>query len=88
MLLVYTEIALAKQFQWVPQHILIPMSKHIFAEKEEKYKYFSAELKFGKTTSKSKGDLFVCVEVLCPRQPNGIMSSVLSLPHHIFTGQA
>ena len=28
---------------------------------------------------------FVCVEVLQPSQPNGVMSS---LPNHTFTGQA
>ena len=32
--------------------------------------------------------LFVCVEVLRPRQPIGVMSSVVSLPNHTFTGQA
>ena len=32
--------------------------------------------------------LFVCVEVLQPRQPNGVMSSAASLPNHTFTGQA
>ena len=32
--------------------------------------------------------LFVCVEVLQPCQPNGVMSSVVSLPNHTFTGQA
>ena len=32
--------------------------------------------------------LFVCVEVLRPSQPNGVMSSAVSLPNHIFTGQA
>ena len=31
---------------------------------------------------------FVCVEVLRPSQPNGVMSSVVSLPNHMFTGQA
>ena len=31
---------------------------------------------------------FVCVEVLQPSQPNGAMSSVVSLPNHMFTGQA
>ena len=30
----------------------------------------------------------VCVEVLQPSQPNGVMSSVVSLPNHTFTGQA
>ena len=41
------------------------------------------------TTSPSeKGSLFVCVEVLRPSQPNGVMSSAVSLPNHTFTGQA
>ena len=32
--------------------------------------------------------LFVFVEVLRLSQPNGVMSSAVSLPNHIFTGQA
>ena len=32
--------------------------------------------------------LFVCVEVLRPSQPNGVMSSMASLPNPTFTGQA
>ena len=32
--------------------------------------------------------LFVYVEVLRPSQPNGVMSSAISLPNHTFTGQA
>ena len=32
--------------------------------------------------------LFVCVEVLRPNQPNGVMLSVVSLPNHTFTGHA
>ena len=32
-------------------------------------------------------DLFVCVEVLWPSQPSGVMSSAVSLPNHTFTGQ-
>ena len=31
---------------------------------------------------------FVCVEVLRPSQPNGVMSSAVSLPNHTFTWQA
>ena len=31
--------------------------------------------------------LFVCVEVLRPSQPNGVMLSAVSLPNHMFTGQ-
>ena len=33
-------------------------------------------------------NLFVCVEVLQPSQPNGVMWSTVSLPSHTFTGQA
>ena len=29
--------------------------------------------------------LFVCVEILRPSQPNGVMSSAVSLPNHTFT---
>ena len=32
--------------------------------------------------------MFVCVEVLRPSQPNGVLSSAVSLPNHTFTGQA
>ena len=32
------------------------------------------------------GSLFVCVEVLRPSQPNGVMSSAVNLPNHTFTG--
>ena len=31
---------------------------------------------------------FFGVEVLQPSQPNGVMSSAVSLPNHTFTGQA
>ena len=31
---------------------------------------------------------FFCVEVLRPSQPNGVISSAVSLPNHTFTGQA
>ena len=33
-------------------------------------------------------NILVCVEVLRPSQPNGVMSSTVSLPNHTFTGQA
>ena len=32
--------------------------------------------------------LFVCVEVLRPSQPNGVMLSAVGLPNHTFPGQA
>ena len=31
---------------------------------------------------------FVCVEILRPRKPNGVMSRAVSLPNHTFTRQA
>ena len=31
---------------------------------------------------------YICVQVLRPSQPNGVMSSAVSLPNHTFTGQA
>ena len=31
--------------------------------------------------------VFVCVEVLHPSQPSGVMLSAVSLPNHRFTGQ-
>ena len=36
----------------------------------------------------ASSELFVCVEVLRSSQPNGVMSSAVSLPNHTFTGQA
>ena len=32
--------------------------------------------------------IIVCVEVLWPSQPNGVISRAVSLPDHRFTGQA
>ena len=40
------------------------------------------------TVFNERVSLFVCVEVLRPSQPNGVMSSAVSLPNHTFTGQA
>ena len=37
---------------------------------------------------KSNGVMFVCVEVLRPSQPSGVMSSAVSLPNNTFTRQA
>ena len=33
----------------------------------------------------NQGYLFVCFAVLRPSQPNGVMSSMVSLPNHMFT---
>ena len=42
----------------------------------------------GQGRKRNRNDLFVCVEVLRPSQPNGVMSRAVSLPIHTFTGQA
>ena len=44
---------------------------------------------FFKFKTQSAGSIVnVCVEVLRPSQPKGVMSSAVSLPNHMFTGQA
>ena len=35
----------------------------------------------------NSANIWFCVEVLRPSQPNGVMSSAVSLPNHMFTGQ-
>ena len=45
------------------------------------------QIRLGSFASLS-GSLFVCVVVLQPSQPIGVMSSAVSLPNHTFTGQA
>ena len=51
-------------------------------KKKKKIKILSAAIVI------SALSLFVCVEVLQPSQPNGVMSRAVSLPNHTFTGQA
>ena len=41
---------------------------------------------FCENLSDKELEVFVCVEVLRPSQPNGVMSSVVDLPNHMFTG--
>ena len=55
-----------------------------------KYQLFSTEKNVlsGAMESYQYHYLFVCVEVLRPSQPSEIMSSVVRLPNHTFTGQA
>ena len=51
-----------------------------------------SDLQFGsklKTFKKAAmAAIIVCVEVLLPSQPNGVISSAVSLPNHSFTEQA
>ena len=52
-------------------------------------RYFWSGLPLRKEAKISdQGIYFVCVEVLQPSQPNGVISSAVSLPNHTFTGQA
>ena len=56
-----------------------------------KNRHFFTQERFNKSCQKTKqlaGKGFVCVEVLWPSQPNGVMSSAVSLPNHTFTGHA
>ena len=46
------------------------------------------EMQACKNSIKVSINLFICVEVLRPSQPNGVMSSAVSLPNHTFIGQA
>ena len=47
----------------------------------------SEELEFWLDRTTDYGlSCFVCVEVLKPSQPIGVMSSMVSLPNHTFTG--
>ena len=62
-----------------------------FEQKHEKYQNFYPNnlhflvIKFSVYLNRLV--LFVCVEVLRPSQPSGVMSSAVSLPNHMFTGQ-
>ena len=58
--------------------VLLLLVPHVF--------FFQAMLRDcgpSRTTSGS----FICVEGLRPSQPSGVMSSMVSLPNHTFTGQ-
>ena len=50
--------------------------------------HFSKIIGFGISCKLSPQETTVCVEVLWPSQPNGVMLSSVSLPNHTFTGQA
>ena len=50
--------------------------------------YFTRRKSYMDQFISCSSNMFVCVEVLRPCQPNGAMSSVVSLPYHTFIGQA
>ena len=60
----------------------------LFSEKNKKniINLSSAELA-QRVVKVKRHACFVCVEVLRPSQPSGVMSSAVSLPNHTFTGQ-
>ena len=49
---------------------------------------FEMTVSFLALYSEKVAAMFVCVEVLRPSHPNGVMLSAVSLPNHTFTGQA
>ena len=49
---------------------------------------FAPNAKTKQTVQVTGWSMFVCVEVLQPSQPSGVMSSAVSLPNHTFNGQA
>ena len=60
--------------RWVP---------HLLTEEQK-----TQHLKCAQELLKTYKGCIVCVEVLRPSQPNGVMSSAVSLPNHKFTRQA
>ena len=65
------------------------MSSLIFSEKLKHFQMLSAAVVIGALwVHNYKASDFICVEVLRPSQPNGVMSSVVSLPNHTFTRHA
>ena len=78
---------------WATKHSKRPIiAKRSLSTKKVLYAiFFSGEgvsIKVPVKRAKASPESFVCVEVLRPSQPNGVMSSAVSLPNHTFTGQA
>ena len=71
------------EFMLEYQHIY--MAWNIIVESHVKWWLFKKKKKIYVLV---KSTWFVCVEVLRPSQPNGVMSSTVCLPNHTFTGQA
>ena len=60
----------------------------LFCENNRKHINNLISVKLVQRVVKVNKNVFVCVEILRPSQPNGVMSSAVSLPNHSFTGQA
>ena len=58
---------------------------YLFHQMNNKYSIFRVAMAPLLLTSENT---IVCVEVLLPSQPTGVMSSAVTLPYHYFTGQA
>ena len=65
-------------------------SANLICRSTDIWRYFRESLGIRDKESRLYIDLLVlvCVEVFRPNEPNGVMSSAVSLPNHTFTGQA
>ena len=68
--------------------ILHSWSFHVKYLKHAEVSFHKKSYELITNVSSSVHVMFVCVEVLRPSQPNGVMSSAVSLPYHTFTGQS
>ena len=76
------------QFTGTTEYLMLNILGKFFSRRQvEIFFIFSQEKGFDISCKLSPMN-FVCVEVLRPSQPNGVMSSAVSLPNHMFTGQA
>ena len=71
-----------KTFSWSASHKRNSQHSKIF------YLKIKLDTAFKSFARHMKCQGIVCVEVLRPSQPNGVMLSVVSLPNNTFTGQA
>ena len=67
---------------------LLPFWKWVYSERKEFAPPLGRKFFPFRSVSKEPSLTIVCVEVLRISQPNGVMSSAVSLPNHMFTGQA
>ena len=68
--------------------ITIAHPGHSSGELKSKFFPFGVRGPFSEGTWCAGMQIIVCIEVLRPSQRIGVMSSVVSLPNHTFTGQA
>ena len=89
MFLLGTVVRLAILTNETLQHICFQkIKKHFIVQKVSYGLNILLSIYYQSVTEYQMRSLFVCVEVLRPSQPSGVMSSAVSLPNHAFTGQA